>query len=228
MDQHLGCGLWGENPRFFGNIQMWRLSLKGSVLSGVRKRQKVMWISRFHHRILMYFWWFEMHKTVYSQPCKNWLPPPSPFSPYLHPHLHAHPYDHHHDNNIYIYNHHQQQFFSAFSQLLVGVRLPRIREIRIILWSPCDWTLYQDASEFSGSCYEFSNNSKAFYPVHSGKLRKQWKNGPFEDVFSFPIESETYSMWFQIFFYVHPFFLEKTSNLTHIFQRGWFNHQLDK
>ena len=41
---------------------------------------------------------------------------------------------------------------------------------------------------------EFSNNSNAFYRVHSGKLRKKWKNGPFEDVFPFSIENETYSI----------------------------------
>ena len=27
-------------------------------------------------------------------------------------------------------------------------------------------------------------------------------------------------------FYVHPYFFGKISNLTNIFQRGWFNHQL--
>ena len=32
--------------------------------------------------------------------------------------------------------------------------------------------------------------------------------------------------WFQIIFYVHPY-LGKIPILTNIFQRGWFNHQLD-
>ena len=32
--------------------------------------------------------------------------------------------------------------------------------------------------------------------------------------------------WFQIFFIFHPY-LGKIPILTHIFQRGWFNHQLD-
>jgi len=32
--------------------------------------------------------------------------------------------------------------------------------------------------------------------------------------------------WFQIVFYVHPY-LVKRSNLTHMFQMVWFNHQLD-
>ena len=31
--------------------------------------------------------------------------------------------------------------------------------------------------------------------------------------------------WFQTFFYVHPY-LATWSNLTNIFQMGWFNHQL--
>ena len=43
---------------------------------------------------------------------------------------------------------------------------------------------------------------------------------------SFSPAKLTFSMWwFEIDVYFHPY-LGKVSNLTHIFQMGWFNHQL--
>ena len=39
--------------------------------------------------------------------------------------------------------------------------------------------------------------------------------------------NSTTSWWFQIFHIFTPNLGEDEPNLTHIFQRGWFNHQLD-
>ena len=38
---------------------------------------------------------------------------------------------------------------------------------------------------------------------------------------------KTASWWFQIFFYFHPYLGDNPIWLAHIFQMGWFNHQLD-
>ena len=39
--------------------------------------------------------------------------------------------------------------------------------------------------------------------------------------------SRARARWFQNMFYFHPYLGEDEPNLTNIFQRGWFNHQLE-
>ena len=50
-----------------------------------------------------------------------------------------------------------------------------------------------------------------------------FQKGTFED--DFPFLQVGYVSSLEGFFCYHPYFW-KISNLTHIFQRGWFNHQL--
>ena len=67
----------------------------------------------------------------------------------------------------------------------------------------------------------------------------QWKNPRFDYVFfsslpndlqicSFCLTSSPNKWWFQLFFLCSPQLNGKIPILTHIFQRGWFNHQLDE